>query len=244
AICTHGELCWAGNRQVGRLCAVQNLVHVCGGTVIALVVTRINRHQPAGHHILRVAVDKGQLVLCHPGCERKTSGIMKVSTAFTSPLAPNTRALSNAASTSSGFRMSSDSTAMASFWASKRSNPNWAALLALLPLRAVATLSMVGTMRLSVCRRSLTSWGAYAVVPVTFVLGRSKLLTTPMPTGSKTASITIGIVFVALAAARVAATFAAAIMSILRSTNSAMTPLYSASSAASLYSMRIFFPST
>jgi hypothetical protein len=51
---------------------VQNLVHVCGGTVIALVVTRTNRHQPAGHHILRVAVDKGQLVLCRACCERET----------------------------------------------------------------------------------------------------------------------------------------------------------------------------
>src|SRR3984893_15833986 len=243
-MCTRGDQCGTGNRQVGRICAVQNLVHVCGGTVIALVVTRTNRHQPGGHHVLRVAVDKVHLVLCRPAASAKRRELMKVSTAFTSPLAPNANALSNPASTSSGFRMSSDSTAMPSFWASERSNSNWAALLALLLLRAIATLSTVGTMRLSICSRSPTSWGAYAVVPVTFVLGRSKLLTTPMPTGSKTASITIGIVFVALAAARVAATFAAAIMSILRSTNSVMTLLYSASSTASRYSMRIFFPST
>ena len=93
-------------------------------------------------------------------------------------------------------------------------------------------------MCLSIRRRSPISWGAYTVVPVTFVPGLSKLLTTPMPTGSKTANITIGVILVALAAARVTATFAARIMSTFRSTRSAITPLYS----ASRYSMRMFFP--
>src|ERR1019366_7144320 len=43
---------------------------------------------------------------------------------------------------------------MPSFWASERSNSNWAALLALLPLRAIATLSSLGTLRLSIRRRA------------------------------------------------------------------------------------------
>src|SRR5215470_11253665 len=91
---------------------------------------------------------------------------MKVSTAFTSPFVPNASAFSNAASTSSGFRMSSDTAWIPSFCPSERSSSYCAALLTLLPLRAIATLSRLGTMRLSIPRRSPINWGAYIVVPV------------------------------------------------------------------------------
>ena len=73
--------------------------------------------------------------------------------------------------------------------------------------------------------RSLINCGAYCVVPVAFVPGRSRLLTTPMPTGSNTAIITIGTVLVARAAARAAATFAARMISTLRLIISTTTPL-------------------
>ena len=67
-------------------------------------------------------------------------------------------------------------------------------------------------MRLRSARRSAISCGAYIVVPVTLVPGRSRLFTTPVPTGSKPPRITTGIDVVAFAAATVAATFAARII--------------------------------
>src|SRR5262249_11012751 len=47
----------------------------------------------------------------------------------------------------------------------------------------MAILSRFGLMLLSIRNRSLINCGAYAVVPVTLVPGRSRLFTSPSPTG-------------------------------------------------------------
>jgi len=78
-------------------------------------------------------------------------------------------------------------------------------------------------MLLSICNRSPINCGAYIVVPVTFVPGRSRLLTSLNPTGSLTASITIGVLVVAAAAAMAAGALAARMIFTLWSTNSAIT---------------------
>ena len=61
-----GELRRPCDRQVSRICATENPVHVSGGTVIAFVVTRTKRHKPASQDIFHVAVHDRQSVFCRP----------------------------------------------------------------------------------------------------------------------------------------------------------------------------------
>ena len=56
-----------GHRQVGRLGAFQNLVHVEGGAPVAISEVRPVGHQPAGIRVFAVSVDRGQAL---PGRER------------------------------------------------------------------------------------------------------------------------------------------------------------------------------
>jgi hypothetical protein len=99
---------------------------------------------------------------------------------------------------------------------------------------------------------SLRSWsclpitsGPTEVVPVTFPPGLARLLTNPLPTGSPTASMTIGIVFVAFRAARAAGVAEAAMTSTFRRTKSvARLGSRSTIPSADRWSMMRFCPST
>lgn len=69
-------------------------------------------------------------------------------------------------------------------------------------------------------------FGAEDDMPVTFPPGRARLATNPVPTGSPTTTVTIGMVLVTFFAARAAAVPGATIRSTLRLTSSVASARY------------------
>src|SRR5262245_41491574 len=207
-------------------------------------MTRTKRHQPAGQDVFHVAVDERQFVLGSPGRQGEASGIDEGVDSVQKRFRAERQGLVERSIHILGLadvqRLSLDAE-LAAFQAEQL---ELRGIVDIVAIESHRNLVEIGNEGLEYTHAFADQLGAYIVVPVTFVPGRSRLLPTPMPTGSNTASITIGTELVALAAATVAATFAARMMSTFRLSNSATTPWYSASRTASRYSMRMFFPST
>ncbi len=108
-----------------------------------------------------------------------------------------------------------------------------------------ATRESLGTISFRSSSRFPLSSGARVDNPVIFPPGRARLATKPVPTGSLSCTMTMGIVEVASLAERVVVRPAETMMSTLRRTSSAASAgRRSSFPSAYRYSMTMFFPST
>jgi len=98
---------------------------------------------------------------------------------------------------------------------------SWAELAGLSGCRRIATREAFGATSLRSSSSFPTRSGDTIVSPVTFPPGRARAATSPLPTGSLTRDMTIGIVLVACWTAWVAAPLTATMTSTLERTRSA-----------------------
>ncbi len=122
---------------------------------------------------------------------------------------------------------------------------NACALPGLVEVPKTATRESLGTISFRSSSRFPLSSGARVDNPVMFPPGRARLATNPLPTGSGSCAMTMGIVEVASLAARVAVGPAVTMTSTLRRTSSAASAgRRSSFPSADRHSMTMFFPST
>ena len=116
---------------------------------------------------------------------------------------------------------------------------------ALSGFQSTATRASLGTISFSSCRDFPTTSPVMEDVPVMLASGRARLVSSPEPMGSETASMTTGIFVVEALAAIDAWVTTATITSTLRRTNSvASAGSRSNFPSANRYSMTMFLPST